>query len=311
MRSAGGASAEAIAVVDAIEGVADELVRVALRYDVSSRELEMALRRRYIARLVDEAHERGAEPSVTSLAMRAGLSQFCVQAALESDRARRAQGNEAARLMDQMASLLNEWHTDARFSGPFGLPAALRLSPARGDQNAATFAALVEHAAPGSDPLAALSILVETKSVSVEEDAGIVRCTTREFVPLNKDLPHIQRYGRCIQALARTLRLNMTEFPKGQGYFERTLVTDQKLSASQRDVFHARVWETGQLWLGDLDSQLTAVRNADDQDESDDKHYGVGVFFFELPDKLGMVMSQPVPKVTQSDIEEIDLLQGA
>lgn len=310
MHAAVAESAEAIAVVDAVEGVADELVRIALRYDVSSRDLEMAVRRRFIARLVEEADERQAVPSVSSLAIRAGISQFCVNAALESDRRRRAQGNEVARMMDQMASLLNEWHTDPRFSGPFGLPAALRLSPERGDPGVPAFSALVEHAAPGSSVYAVLSVLRETRSVQVDEDEGLVRCTTREFIPLNKDLPQIQRYGRCIQALARTLRLNMTEFPKGEGYFERTLVTDQKLTVAQRDQFHSRVWETGQFWLGDLDSQLGGARVADDIDDDSMRHYGVGVFFFELPDKLGMVLEESDDPRGKSGVQEIDLVQG-
>lgn len=287
------------------------LMRVAFEYGISAGEIAGVVRRVYIQALEARLREQKRPTTDARLAVVAGITKSDVTALREATRTGAPHSLLAAVGMDQVASLLSAWHTQAGFSGAYGLALELDLVPIPGSPRR-SFGELVALACPGADEDALLDELVAAGSVEVLEGTT-VRCLSRALVPQGVDVRRIERMGRFLGVVADNFVHNLLRSPAEPVYFERAVVSDELMSEAGRDRLLALAGERGQELLAELDTFLTRLVASERSDSG--KKYGVGVYFFE--DQAG-AMSEAEPrralegssKSGGSPVEEIDVLAG-
>jgi hypothetical protein len=299
------------ALLNVFAALVQPLMRVAFEYGISAGEIAGAVRRVYIQALEARLREQKRPTTDARLAVVAGIAKSDVAALREASRTGAPHSLLAAVGMDQVASLLSAWHTQAGFSGAYGLALELDLTPTAGSPRR-SFRELVALACPGADEEALLDELVAAGSVEVLEGTT-VRCLSRALVPPGVDVRRIERMGRFLGVVADNFVHNLLRTPAEPVYFERAVVSDELMSEAGRDRFLALAGERGQELLAELDTFLTRLIASERSDSG--KKYGVGVYFFE--DQAG-AMGEIEPRKTiegssksgAAPIEEIDVLAG-
>jgi len=144
-------------------------------------------------------------------------------------------------------------------------------------------------------------------------DAVTARCVSRAYVPGGAEVTRIERMGRYLSVVCSNFVHNLLRTESEPGYFERVVVSDDKLSESGRDRFLTVSSEKAQELLSEFDTFLTSL-GASDGDASG-KRYGVGIYFFEEGHAEGIAEPREhrtnLPSAHSSKttaVEEIDVL---
>lgn len=264
------------AVLNVFAALVKPLMRVAFEHGITASEIAGVVRRAYIQSLESRLLEQRRPTTDARLAVVSGLSRSEVIALREALRAGAPHSRSGASL-DQITSLLTVWHTHPNFSGAYGLAVDLDLvlipdSPRRG------FHELVEIACPAADRDALLDEMVAAGSVEVI-DGSTVRCLSRAYVPRGADVTRIERMGRFLGVVTGNFVHNLLRNDREPAYFERAVVSDERLTHRGRDQFLNVAGERGQELLAELDTFLTGLASA--ESTATGKRYGVGIYFFE------------------------------
>jgi hypothetical protein len=299
------------AVLNVFGGLIGPLMRLAFEYGISAGEIAGVVRRAYIQALEARLKEQKRPTTDSRLAVVAGLPKSDVSALRDALRAGAPHSLRRVS-MEQIQRLLTAWHTNSAFSGAYGLPLDLDLSPVQGSPRK-NFGELVATACPGVDPEALLDELVAARSVEVI-DGATARCLSRAYVPGGEHVTRIERMGRNLRVIVSNYVHNIMRTDDEPGYFERLVVSDEKLSESGRDEFLAVSTEKAQELLGELDTFLTRL-GASDGDPGSGKKYGMGIYFFEEGHAEGIAeprverTARPSAQSSKSTaVEEIDVL---
>ena len=298
------------AVLNVFAALVRPLMRVAFEYGISAGEIAGVVRRGYIQALEARLQEQKRPTTDARLAAVAGLPKSDVSALRDALRAGAPHSLRATVSMDQLGVLLTTWHTHANFSGAYGLASELDLVPVPGSPRR-SFKELVAVACPGVDEDALLDELVAARSVEVI-DGTTARCLSRAFVPQSADVTRIERMGRYVGVVTSSLVHNLLRTGDEPLYFERTVVSDQLLSESERDKFLALAGERGQELLAELDTFLTRLPAA--ANAATGSRYGVGIYFFEeqTANQAGQQQSKATYDTSSGKAGpvEIDVLAG-
>jgi hypothetical protein len=264
------------AVLNVFAALVRPLMRVAFEYGITASEIAGVVRRAYIQSLESRLLEQRRPSTDARLAVVSGLARSEVIALREALRAG-APHSRAGASLDQITSLLTVWHTHPNFSGAYGLAVDLDLVPIP-DSPRRGFHELVEIACPAADKDALLDELVAAGSVEVI-DGSTVRCLSRAYVPRGADVTRIERMGRFLGVVTGNFVHNLLRNDSEPAYFERAVVSDEKLTSRGRDQFLSIAGERGQELLAELDTFLTGL--ASSESAATGKRYGVGIYFFE------------------------------
>ncbi|HEY3785780.1 MAG TPA: DUF6502 family protein, partial [Steroidobacteraceae bacterium] len=249
------------------------------------------------------------------IAIVAGLPKSDVRALRDALRAGAPHSMRATVSLDQITSLLTVWHTHSNFSGAYGLAMDMDLQFVSGSPRR-TFRELVEESCPGADSEALLDELVAANSVEIL-DGNTVRCLSRAYVPQAADVTRIDRMGRFLGLVTSSFVHNLLRNDNDPDpiYLERTVVSDEPLTAAARDEFLNLASDKGQELLVELDTALTHLTETARNPAG--KKYGLGIYVFE--DAANSVYEKLVPiqrnqNATGSKpgpVEEIDVLAVA
>jgi hypothetical protein len=304
-------SREKEAVLSVFAALVQPLMRVAFEYGISAGEIAGVVRRVYIKALEARLRDQKRPTTDARLAAVAGIAKSDVSALREASRMGAPHSLRAAVGLDQVASLLSAWHTQAGFSGAYGLALELDLAPTGGSPRR-SFRELVALACPGADEEALLDELVAAGSVEVLEGTT-VRCLSRALVTQETDARRIERTGRFLAVVADNFVHNLLRSASEPLYFERAVVSDEIITEGGRDKFLAIARERGQELLVELDAYLSRLVPTERSESG--KKYGVGIYFFE--DNAGSMTEAAEHPVAEARgdrakpaVQEIDVLAG-
>ncbi|HWZ64468.1 MAG TPA: DUF6502 family protein [Steroidobacteraceae bacterium] len=304
-------SREKEAVLSVFAALVQPLMRVAFEYGISAGEIAGVVRRVYIQALEARLRDQKRPTTDARIAAVAGIAKSDVSALREASRMGAPHSLRAAVGLDQVASLLSAWHTQAGFSGAYGLALELDLAPTPSSPRK-SFRELVALACPGADEEALLDELVAAGSVEVLEGTTI-RCLSRALVTQETDARRIERTGRFLAVVADNFVHNLLRSASDPLYFERAVVSDELVTEAGRDKFLAIARERGQELLVELDAYLSRLVPTERSEAG--KKYGVGIYFFE--DKAGSITEAVEQAVVQQRgdrvkpaVQEIDVLAG-
>ena len=308
-------SREKEAVLNVFAAFVRPLMRVAFEYGISAGEIAGVVRRTFIQALEARLQEQKRPTTDARIAAMAGLPRSDVSSLRDALRtgAPHSMGTVSP---ERIGNVLTAWHTLSGFSGAYGLAMDLDLLPVAGSPRR-SFKELAQVACPEADADALLDALVAAKSVELTEGGNTVRCVSRAYVSPTTDVTRIEQIGRFLEVVASNFAHNLLRGDAEPVYFERAVVSDERLSDGGRDKFLSAAGQKGQELLAELDTFLTQVAVSDSAESG--KRYGLGIYFFEDQSKdtswakdRGQGLVAPSRKHVETappqEIQEIDVL---
>jgi hypothetical protein len=186
--------------------------------------------------------------------------------------------------LSRIGRLVSAWNQDPDFTGPYGLPVAIRFES--GPSNTPlNFTELVRRHSPGISPRAMLDELLRTGLAHID-DEGWIRNSGRAYIPSKLDPAAVERLGQVLGRLADTVDFNNQVTEPSLGRFERVVVTDIGLTEEEYRQFNVylrakcqQFLESLDNWLATKEDRLNAYKSAN---SSQDRRImtGLGVYHF-------------------------------
>jgi hypothetical protein len=177
-------------------------------------------------------------------------------------------------LTKTLAEILNIWHTDPQFVGPYGIPLELEVRSSK----SRSFSELVNSVEPSANAGEVLDELVRLRSVVWSGDKH-VRTVSRAFIPVEEMSPaQLEFFGNALTRLANTLQFNLDR-TNSEKRLERSVQSDRGVPSSIVPIFEKHIRERVTDLLTDLDNWLSPYA-AQNQPGVKIERVGLAVFQF-------------------------------
>lgn len=267
-----------IGLLSAYRVLMQPLVRILVRHGVSYNEFNEVLKNVFVEVAERDFGIPGRKPSQSRVAILTGLTRKEVakqKAILDGD----AELQDASNL-NRVTKVLLGWHTDAEYTGPYGLPLELPFDPAEG----LGITSLVRKYSGDMAPRAMLDELLRVGAVE-KVAAGSFKVLTRAYVPESLHPDALERLGGVIKNFVATVEFNTEKSAPGAGRFERVVFADNGLRIELLPSFDRLLRTKGQQLLVELDNWLSAQESSESSESLDDSDVttiktGVGIYHF-------------------------------
>ena len=242
------------------------LVRILIRNGISFNEFADELRGVYVDVAASDFPIEGRSPSGTRVAILTGLTRKEVKRQLERSAGLASEGVPAD--VNRVTRVLDGWHNDPDFTGPYGIPLEIYFDSPNGDTP--SFVELVRRHSGDMSPRAMLDELFRINAVE-ELPEGELRVLTKGYISALLDPAVLERMGTVIGNLAETLDHNFfSESDPNLKRFERNVFTQSGISEEALEEFSRLVKDKGQQFLETLNHFISA--NEADTDGPDKKN---------------------------------------
>jgi hypothetical protein len=246
------------------------LVRSGVRYD----EFLELVKGVYVESAVRDGLGDGVKPTRAKISISTGVPRRDVDRFIDHDGALPAAPRT---LTKTLAEILNVWHTDPQFVGPYGIPLELEVRGHKGR----SFTDLVKAVEHGAAPGLILDELIRLRTVVWSGDTH-VRTVSRAFIPVEEMSPaQLEFFGNALTRLAGTLQYNLDRANAGKR-LERSVQSDRGLPPEVVPIFEKHVRERVTDLLTDLDNWLSPY-SAQVQPGVEMQKVGLAVFQFVDP----------------------------
>jgi hypothetical protein len=157
--------------------------------------------------------------------------------------------------VNRIARVLQGWHNDKDFIGPYGMPRELYVDT--DPSGALTFSDLVRRYSGDMPARAMLDELLRSSTATRSDDKGTIRVTERTYVPEGLAPEVIEVFARGIRRYAETVVLNLTAPDSRFKRFERSVFPDDGICEEDWDRFRTFVKERLEPVLQDLDTKFS------------------------------------------------------
>ena len=243
------------------------LVRSGVRYD----EFLELVRGVYVETAVRDGLGDGSVPTRAKISVSTGVPRRDVDRFIDNDGALPPVTKSLAATLSE---ILNKWHTDPQFVGPYGIPLELEVK----SQKNRSFTELVNAVDPSANPHDVLDELLRFRAVVWSGDTH-VRTISRACIPVEEMSPaQLELFGNALTRLANTLQFNLDRL-NTEKRLERSVISDRGVPSSAIPVFEKHVRERVSELLVDLDDWLSQ-NSVEDQEDVRFERVGVAVFQF-------------------------------
>jgi len=246
------------------------LIRILIRNGVVFEEFQEVARRAYIDVALNGMRIDGQENDLGQVTALTGLTNEEVMAIQERGLKERLDTN-----LNSVSSVLSGWHTDADFTGPYGVPLELRLDADRGTD----FRELSRRFA-GDAGLAdeLLGELIESGAV-VETDKGWFRAVSRTFIPGIGMPSGMEHLARSVEDFVTTFDFNAQEADPRKRLFERQVYTSDGIRAEDLPRFQEFAYSKAKILLDELDNWLAHL-DTPNQSMTNSVTTGLGIYHY-------------------------------
>jgi len=231
------------------------LVRILLRNGISFNEISEVLKGAYARVAATDFAVPGRPMSYSRLSITTGIARRDFDRVLgEEDRLRRALESNAGRI----ANLLQGWHNDPEYMGPYGFPRDLEFSRAAG--GGLSFEDLVGRYASGVDAQLMLEELIRFRAAKIAEESGMIHVEKRTFIPEQMAPELIEIFARGVRRFVETVDNNLGEQDATNRRFERWVFPDYGIREEDWVPFSEMVRDRLQDVIEDLETQFALFR---------------------------------------------------
>jgi len=203
-----------------------------------------------------------------------------------------------AQAQSPLPRLLNGWHTDQNFTGPYGVLRDLEFersssprSPSRGE--GASFSELAESYCPGVAPRALLEELIRTGCVK-DVGNGFYRAVSRSYVPDALTEESIRLIAQMVHNFCETCEFNVRpDIRVGKGLVQRMVYTRNGVSPKNMEKMQGFVRARGQIFADEIDDWIAA--NQESVESPDTVKTGVGFYHYVVNDEDERAFSLGLP----------------
>jgi hypothetical protein len=261
-------------LIDAYRKLMRPLVRILIRNNVSYGEFVEILKATFVEVAEHDFCLVDREASQSRVAILTGLTRKEV--------ARQKALLESGELLintnlNRMSRVLEGWHTDTRFTGPYGVPIELPFD----GNNGVNFCALVRGYSGDMAPRAMLDELLRLRVVE-RQPGGVFRIMMRAYIPESLHPDALERLGRVLCNFVNTYEFNMEKTAPGAGRFERVVRADNGLRKELMPAFDRLIRWKGQQLLEELDNWLSTQESTAGPRSLGNERVktGVGIYHF-------------------------------
>jgi hypothetical protein len=177
--------------------------------------------------------------------------------------------------LNRVIRVLEGWHSDPTFTGPYGMPMELPFE----SPTSASFASLVRRHSGDMAPRAMLDELIRVGAVE-QTASGAFKVLVRVYIPRDFHPDALHRFGEVIGDFVNTYEYNMDKQP-GKGRFERIVFADDGLREDLLPAFDALLRSKGYKFLLELNNWISAQENVSLSRKGNRRiKTGVGVYHF-------------------------------
>jgi hypothetical protein len=254
------------------------LVRIRLRNGISFNEISEVVKGAYARVAATDFAVPGRPMSYSRLSITTGIARRDLDRVLgEEDRLRRALESNASRI----ANVLQGWHNDPEYMGPYGFPRDLGFTREVG--GGPSFEDLVARYASDIQPQLMLEELMRVSAATIAEESGMIRVLKRTFIPEQMAPELIEVFARGVRRYVETIDHNLREHDGAKRRFERWVFPDYGIREEDWVPFSDMVRDRLQEVIEDLETQFVLFRRPR---EGVDQKLSVGVGLYLYKDDL-------------------------
>ena len=254
------------------------LVRILIRNGIPFREFSEVVKEIYARVAADEARTPERPASLARVAIVTGLNRReLLRIFGESDKLRRALESNA----NAIARLLQGWHSDPAFTGPYGFPRDLPFGDDIG--SAASFTELTKRYASGLPADVMLDELVRVDAAVQLPESGLIRVLKRTYIPEEMAPEQIEVFARGVRRYVETIDHNLREKEPEFRRFERWVFPDFGIRTEDWEAFTSLVNDRLVGVIEDLDNRFTAFEKPN-EGEGEMLTVGVGMYVYKDED---------------------------
>lgn len=249
------------------------LIRILIRNGVSFSEFAEVAKGAYVEVAEKNFSVPNKEITQSRISALTGLGRREVHDVVEAKAARERE-REGSNL-NRIVAILTGWHTDADYTGPYGVPIEIQIK----DDNGLDFTTLAERHAGDKVPPKILMDEMVRAGVAVETERGWFKVISRYYIPQGSAPAGLEHLSRTLQDLVTTIEHNMLEANAGKKMFERHVYTEEGIRPQDLPLFEDFAREKAKLLLEEIDNWLSQLEKPDTP--IDDRiSTGLGIFHY-------------------------------
>lgn len=250
------------------------LVRVLIRNGVSFGELAEVLKNVFVEVASRDFELEDRKTSRSRIAIITGLTRK--EVARQEDILRTGQALQMVSNLNRVTRVLEGWHSDSTFTGPYGMPLDLPFEAS----GSPSFAALVRKHSGDMAPRAMLDELIRVGLV-LQTASGAFKVLARAYIPRHLHPDALERFGEVVHDFISTYEFNMYR-GAGPGRFERKVFADDGLREELLPAFDALLRAKAHAFLIEIHNWITAQEGSLAASNKAKKRVktGVGVYHF-------------------------------
>ena len=267
------------------------LVRLAVKNSVTYPEFGEALKQAYVDVAAKQIGASGNSPNEEGISLITSVQASEVRDILSSDSA--ARFGAKAQESNPLPKVLGGWHTDVRYTGPYGVLRDLEFAMGKNTgESSATFTELASTYCPGISPQVLLDELIRTGCVQGVGN-GFYRAIKRSYIPDPLSAASILLFARVVHNVCETLEVNLrAESAGGNGLIERTVYTVHGVRRQDLKEFDKFIRARGQIFADDIDNWLS---DRDEEGRKDGVQMGVGFYHYLVNEDDERALSKELP----------------
>lgn len=176
---------------------------------------------------------------------------------------------------NRVTRVLTGWHTDAEYTGPYGLPLELQFE---NSENQPDFSRLVARYSGDMAPRAMLDELLRI-GVTTETEKGWFKVLTRTYTPTIDNPDSLERLANVVYNFISTVDKNISEKDPQKRNFERYVFADNGIRKEDLPRFNAYIKNRAQLLLEEIDNWLSQL-DPPDPKKQNQVRTGLGIYHY-------------------------------
>jgi hypothetical protein len=260
----------------ALRRVLRPIVRILIRAGIRFDEFAELARGVYVESAIRDGIDHASSLTRTRISVVTGIPRHQVDYFIENDA---ALPSASPTLAGVLVEVLQKWHTDPLYVGPYGIPLELEFDIPGGGRSFRSLVAMV------NSNVSAGIVLEELLRIGSVTYSGekYFRAVSRYFMmPEPMSPQQMEYFGNTMTRLAKTLEFNMN--PRNvDKRLERFVVADRGLPLEVLPKFESYARERTSEFLLDLDNWLTPYSRSSDPEVGPRISTGLNVFLYVDP----------------------------
>jgi len=247
------------------------LIRILLRNGVAFGEFAEVAKEVYVDVAARDFKVPHRKMSQARIAILTGLTRKEVSRVVGKRKGLEKEGNSN---LNRVTRVLTGWHTDADFTGPYGLPLELQFEGNKSHD----FSSLVQRYSGDMAARAMLDELIRIGAVR-ETEAGWYKVLTRTYLPEVDDPANLDLLGQATQRFVATIDHNTVEQDTDKKNFERHVHADEGINEEDLPRLRSYIKARAQLLLEEVDNWLSQL-DPPDKRRGRIIQTGLGIFHY-------------------------------